>query len=193
MLMHPEHVFHSSSGTFGTLGAAQRRTFKRLVSGDVASSVRELAELASAPNVTLTGRVKTFHSRAERILRWELEHEEIFDEASVEAMIEEARIRIPVDKHKLRTGLIQAAKVEDPASGRTLTVSTTQPGIQFYSGNFLTGTLVGTGNKAYRQSAGFALETQHFPDSPNHPTFPTTTLNPGQPYDQTTTYQLTTE
>lgn len=81
MLMHPEHVFHSSSGTFGTLGAAQRRTFKRLVSGDVASSVRELAELASSPNVTLTGRVKTFHSRAEKILRWELEHEEIFDEA----------------------------------------------------------------------------------------------------------------
>lgn len=89
--------------------------------------------------------------------------------------------------------LVQAAKVEDPASGRTLTVFTTQPGIQFYSGNFLTGTLVGTGGKTYRQSAGFALEAQHFPDSPNHPTFPSTVLDPGQTYDQTTVYQLGTD
>lgn len=88
--------------------------------------------------------------------------------------------------------LIQAAKALDPASGRTLTVFTTQPGIQFYSGNFLTGTLVGTSHKTYRQGAGFALETQHFPDSPNHPAFPSTTVNPGQAYDQTTVYQLGT-
>jgi aldose 1-epimerase len=89
--------------------------------------------------------------------------------------------------------LVQAAKAADPASGRTLTVFTTQPGIQFYSGNFLNGTLVGTGNKTYRQSGGFALETQHFPDSPNHPTFPSTVLNPGQSYDETTVYQLGAE
>ncbi|MBO0877866.1 MAG: galactose mutarotase [Pseudonocardia sp.] len=91
------------------------------------------------------------------------------------------------------TSLVQAAKVEDPSSGRTLTVFTTQPGIQFYSGNFLDGTIVGTGGHAYRQGAGLALETQHFPDSPNHPDFPTTTLNPGQTYHQTTALQLGTE
>jgi aldose 1-epimerase len=88
------------------------------------------------------------------------------------------------------TSLVQAAKVEDPASGRTLTVLTTQPGIQFYSGNFLTGAITGTSGHAYRQGAGLALETQHFPDSPNHPDFPTTTLNPGQTYHQTTVFQL---
>jgi aldose 1-epimerase len=88
------------------------------------------------------------------------------------------------------TSLVQAARVEDPASGRTLTVLTTQPGIQFYSGNFLTGAITGTSGHAYRQGAGLALETQHFPDSPNHPDFPTTTLNPGQTYHQTTVFQL---
>jgi aldose 1-epimerase len=88
------------------------------------------------------------------------------------------------------TALSLAARASDPASGRTLAIYTTQPGIQFYSGNFLTGTLVGTSGHIYRQSDGYALETQHFPDSPNHPSFPTTTLNPGQTYDQTTVYQL---
>jgi aldose 1-epimerase len=83
-----------------------------------------------------------------------------------------------------------AARADDPSSGRTLSVFTTQPGVQFYSSNFLTGTLVGASGHAYRQGAGFALETQHFPDSPNHPHFPTTTLNPGQTYDQTTVWQL---
>jgi aldose 1-epimerase len=83
-----------------------------------------------------------------------------------------------------------AARAVDPASGRTLTVSTTQPGIQFYSGNFLTGTLVGTSGHTYRQSDGFALETQHFPDSPNEPSFPSTVLRPGQRYQQTTVYEL---
>jgi aldose 1-epimerase len=85
-----------------------------------------------------------------------------------------------------------AATASDPASGRKLSVYTTQPGLQFYSGNFLTGTLVGTSGHAYRQGAGFALETQHFPDSPNQPSFPTTTLNPGQTYSQTTIWQLGT-
>jgi aldose 1-epimerase len=91
------------------------------------------------------------------------------------------------------TSLALAAKASDPRSGRTLTVLTTQPGIQFYSGNFLDGTLVGTGDRTYRQSYGFALETQHFPDSPNHPNFPSTVLNPGQTYQQTTVFALGTD
>ncbi|HET6504205.1 MAG TPA: aldose epimerase family protein [Amycolatopsis sp.] len=91
------------------------------------------------------------------------------------------------------TSLSLAAKAVDPASGRVLTVLTTQPGLQFYSGNFLTGTLVGTSGKTYRQSAGFALETQHFPDSPNEPAFPSTVLRPGQTYQQTTVFALGTE
>jgi aldose 1-epimerase len=78
-----------------------------------------------------------------------------------------------------------AARATEPQSGRTLTVWTTQPGIQFYSGNFLTGALVGTGDTAYRQSYGFALETQHFPDAPNHPNFAPTVLRPDEEYDQT--------
>lgn len=77
-------------------------------------------------------------------------------------------------------GLHLAAKVVDPASGRTLTVTTTEPGVQFYSGNFLDGSLTGTSGTAYPKHAGLCLETQHFPDSPNQPSFPTTTLRPGQ-------------
>lgn len=83
-----------------------------------------------------------------------------------------------------------AARAVDPRSGRTLTVWTTQPGIQFYSGNFLTGTLVGTGGTAYRQSYGFALETQNFPDAPNHADFPSPVLRPGQVYHHTTVFHL---
>jgi aldose 1-epimerase len=83
-----------------------------------------------------------------------------------------------------------AARAVDPRSGRALTVWTTQPGIQFYSGNFLTGTLVGSGNTVYRQSYGFALETQHYPDSPNQPGFPSTVLRPGQTYRHTTVYEI---
>ena len=83
-----------------------------------------------------------------------------------------------------------AARAVDPHSGRVLTIHTTQPGIQFYSGNFLTGTLVGTGNTVYRQSYGFALETQNFPDAPNHPNFPSAVLRPGQVYQHTTVYQI---
>ncbi len=73
-----------------------------------------------------------------------------------------------------------AAKVVDPASGRTLTVTTDQPGVQFYSGNFLDGSTTGLSGTPYAKHAGFCLETQHFPDSPNQPTFPTTLLRPGQ-------------
>ena len=78
------------------------------------------------------------------------------------------------------SGLHLAVEVYDPASGRTLTVTTTQPGVQFYSGNFLDGTQHGKYGVAYDKYAGFALETQHFPDSPNHPKFPSTLLMPGQ-------------
>ncbi|HVV10321.1 aldose epimerase family protein [Amycolatopsis sp.] len=88
--------------------------------------------------------------------------------------------------------LALAAKASDPASGRTLTILTDQPGIQFYSGNFLDGTLYGTSGHAYRQSYGFALETQHFPDSPNQPSFPSTVLRPGQTYRTTTVFALGT-
>ncbi|MBY8877208.1 aldose epimerase family protein [Actinacidiphila acidipaludis] len=89
-------------------------------------------------------------------------------------------------------GLALAARAVDPRSGRTLTVWTTQPGVQFYSGNFLTGTLVGTGGTAYRQSYGFALETQNFPDAPNHAAFPSPVLRPGEVYQHTTVYGLST-
>ncbi|RSM59763.1 galactose-1-epimerase [Actinoplanes sp. ATCC 53533] len=83
-----------------------------------------------------------------------------------------------------------AARATDPASGRQLTVRTTEPGIQFYGGNFLDGTLVGTSGRMYRQGDGFALETQHYPDSPNHANFPSTVLRPGQTYRTTTIYEL---
>ena len=91
------------------------------------------------------------------------------------------------DKH-----LIVAAIVSDPASGRRLEVRTTEPGVQFYTGNFLDGSITGTSGRAYRQSDGFALETQHFPDSPNHPNFPSTTLRPGETYASTTIYAFST-
>ncbi len=83
-----------------------------------------------------------------------------------------------------------AASVHDPRSGRTMEVRTTEPGIQFYSGNFLDGSNVGKGGTPYRHRAGFCLETQHFPDSPNHPAFPTTVLRPGQEYRSTTVYRF---
>jgi aldose 1-epimerase len=85
-------------------------------------------------------------------------------------------------------GLNLAAKAWDPASGRELTVWTDQPGVQFYSGNFLNGTLVGISGHTYRQGAGYTFETQHFPDSPNEPSFPTTTLGPGKTFTSTTIF-----
>ncbi|MET7453525.1 aldose epimerase family protein [Streptomyces sp. NPDC005574] len=80
------------------------------------------------------------------------------------------------------------ATLRDPSSGRTLKIATTEPGLQFYSGNFLDGTLVGTGGHIYRQGDALCLETQHFPDSPNHPSFPSTVLRPGQTYRTTTVH-----
>ena len=85
-----------------------------------------------------------------------------------------------------------AAQLVDPSSGRELTISTDQPGIQFYSGNFLDGTLYGTSGHQYRQGDGLALETQHFPDSPNKPNFPSTEVDPGTPYATTTVYNFST-
>jgi aldose 1-epimerase len=96
-----------------------------------------------------------------------------------------------LDRHG--SGLELAARLKDPKSGRVLEVVTDQPGIQFYSGNFLDGTLVGTSGHTYRQGDGLALETQHFPDSPNHPNFPSTVLRPGEKYDTTTVYRFSTD
>jgi aldose 1-epimerase len=82
--------------------------------------------------------------------------------------------------------------VFEPTSGRVLEVLTTEPGIQFYSGNFLDGTVRGKGGQLYGHRTGFCLETQHFPDSPNHQNFPSTVLRPGQVYRTTTVFRLTT-
>jgi aldose 1-epimerase len=89
--------------------------------------------------------------------------------------------------------LIRAARAVDPRSGRALTVDTTQPGLQFYSGNLLPATVVGSGGGVYRQGDGFAMEAQHFPDAPNHPNFPSAELAPGEVYRQTIVYGLTVE
>jgi aldose 1-epimerase len=85
-----------------------------------------------------------------------------------------------------------AARLTDPSSGRVLSIHTTEPGLQFYSGNFLDGTLVGTSGRVYRQGDGLALETQHFPDSPNKPNFPSTVLRPDGEYNTTTIYAFST-
>lgn len=86
--------------------------------------------------------------------------------------------------------LALAAEAHDPASGRHMQVWTTEPGIQFYSGNSLTGSNYGPSRTAYRQSDGLALETQRFPDSPNHPNFPSAVLRPGEVYQSTTIYKF---
>jgi aldose 1-epimerase len=90
-------------------------------------------------------------------------------------------------------GLNTAARLLDPSSGRLLTILTSEPGIQFYSGNFLDGTLYGTSGRQYRQGDGLALETQHYPDSPNKPQFPSTVLRPGETYETTTIYAFSTK
>lgn len=82
-----------------------------------------------------------------------------------------------------------AAELHDPSSGRTMTVTTTEPGIQFYSGNYLKA-IEGRAGKTYEKFAGLCLETQHFPDSPNHPSFPTTVLRPGEKFRSTTVYRF---
>ena len=90
-------------------------------------------------------------------------------------------------------GLTLAARAEEPASGRVLEVWTTEPGIQLYTGNFLDGSIHGKDGIAYSQRTAFCLETQHFPDSPNHPNFPSTLLTPRQRYHTTTIYKFSTK
>jgi aldose 1-epimerase len=91
------------------------------------------------------------------------------------------------------SGLRPAALARDPKSGRTVEVLTTEPAVQLYTGNFLDGTLHGKGGKVYPHRGAFCLETQHYPDSPNHPTFPSTVLRPGETYRQTTIYRFGTK
>lgn len=86
--------------------------------------------------------------------------------------------------------LALAAKAKDPASGRVMKVWTDQPGIQFYTGNFLDGSKTSGG---FPQHGAFCLETQHYPDSPNRPEFPSTVLKPGQKFNSTTVYKFSTE
>ena len=86
----------------------------------------------------------------------------------------------------------RAAELYDPASGRTMTVYTTQPGLQIYSGNFLDGSVRGKGGVAYPKHAGLCLEAQHFPDSPNQAAFPSTILRPGQQYRSRTVFKFGT-
>jgi aldose 1-epimerase len=83
-----------------------------------------------------------------------------------------------------------AARVYEPATGRVMEVHTTEPGIQFYSGNFLAGTITGKGGIVYQRRFGLCLEAQHFPDSPNKPDFPSVVLRPGEEYAQTTVYKF---
>ena len=85
-------------------------------------------------------------------------------------------------------GLVKAIEVHEPTTGRTLQIATTEPGVQFYTGNFLDGTITGKGGHVYKRRYGFCLETQHFPDSPNQPNFPSTLLRPGQEYKTSTTF-----
>jgi aldose 1-epimerase len=113
--------------------------------------------------------------------------------------------RIDADDEQLRFGggydhnwvldrsngqLNDAAELYEPGSGRVLQVFTTEPGLQFYSGNFLDGTVTGKGGKHYPRRSGLSLETQHFPDSPNHPSFPSTELKPGQSYHSITEFRF---
>jgi aldose 1-epimerase len=88
--------------------------------------------------------------------------------------------------------LTKAAEVYDPASGRVLEVLTTEPGVQFYTSNFLDGSIQGKQGIAYPRHGALCLETQHFPDSPNHPSFPSTELKPGEKFHSVTIYRFST-
>jgi aldose 1-epimerase len=95
-----------------------------------------------------------------------------------------------VINHKRSGDLTLCAKLSDPKSGRTMEVWTTEPGVQIYSANFPSGALTGPGNYPYPKHAGICLETQHFPDSPNHPAFPSTALRSGDTYRSTTVHKF---
>jgi aldose 1-epimerase len=89
--------------------------------------------------------------------------------------------------------MMLAVRVKEPTSGRVMEVWTTEPGVQLYTGNYLDGKLIGKQGRPYEFRNGFCLETQHFPDSPNRPNFPSTVLRPGQTYRTTTAYKFSTE
>ncbi|MHC4620643.1 MAG: aldose epimerase family protein, partial [Planctomycetota bacterium] len=93
---------------------------------------------------------------------------------------------------KTDDSLTLAATVYEPTTGRVMEIHTTEPGIQFYSGNFLDGTNIGKGGKVYKHRYGFCLETQHFPDSPNKPNFPSVVLRPGRKYTHVTVHKFYT-
>jgi aldose 1-epimerase len=95
--------------------------------------------------------------------------------------------------NKKGDALEQIGSVYHPASGRLMEIYTTQPGVQFYTGNFLDGSLTGKGGQKYVQHAGLCLETQHFPDSPNQPSFPNAVLKPGETFHQVTMYKFSTK
>jgi aldose 1-epimerase len=97
-----------------------------------------------------------------------------------------------LDKKAGSTAPSLAVEVYEPTSGRMMSVYTTEPGVQFYTGNFLDGSVTGKDGKAYDHRSALCLETQHFPDSPNHPDFPTTELKPGQKFHSTTIYKFST-
>lgn len=88
------------------------------------------------------------------------------------------------------TSMELAVRIVEPASGRVLEVTTTEPGLQFYSGGFLDAAFAGTSGRIYRQGDGFAAETQHFPDSPNQPSWPSVILRPGEVYESRTSYRF---
>ncbi|MGA9118334.1 MAG: aldose epimerase family protein [Bacteroidota bacterium] len=94
---------------------------------------------------------------------------------------------------KNQSGMFHAVRLEDPTSGRRIDVYTMEPAVQFYSGNFLDGTITGENGKPYVKHGGLALETQHYPDSPNQPTFPSTILTPGKKYHTKTIYSFSVE
>src|ERR1700722_6316380 len=96
-----------------------------------------------------------------------------------------------INKEFGKLGLM--ARVTDPESGRVMEVLSTDPGLQFYSGNFLDGTITGKGGWAYQHRAAFCMEPQHYPDSPNHPDFPTTELKPGETYHNTIIYRFSVQ
>lgn len=85
------------------------------------------------------------------------------------------------------------ARVSEPTTGRVLEVYSPEPGLQFYSGNFLDGTLTGKGGKTYQFRDAFCMEPQHFPDSPNHPEFPSVLLRPGETYHNTIIYKFSAQ
>jgi aldose 1-epimerase len=113
--------------------------------------------------------------------------------ARIDEPFEQLAIRRGYDHNFVLDGPGLAARMTEPASGRVLEIATDQPGIQLYSGNLLDGTLVGTGGRAYGFRHGLALETQHFPDSPNQPGFPSTVLEPGRVFESRTTYRLSSD